>query len=177
MFSRDSAMVYWEQMSQLMNNFCKIFHRYLHYAMNESIIKAQDVSLVFSYISNYNPAGRYLAWNFIKKKWDYMKDRWVKFYFKCFIKNALNLWMAIIYSIRFFHFFKIRFPFFYIAFVSFLYFLFPFNRGFVKPVFLNRILLKVLQTNSPNQKTCKWIATFQEFVWTVIKSVKRKGKI
>ena len=43
--------------------------------MKESIVKAQDVSLVFGYVSNYNPDGRYLAWNFIKEKWDYIKDR------------------------------------------------------------------------------------------------------
>ena len=42
------------------------------------MVKAQDVSYVFSYVSNYNPIGRYLAWGFMKEKWNIIEERYAQ---------------------------------------------------------------------------------------------------
>ena len=54
----------------LPNKFIPIFFRYLHYALDETKIRSQDTSYVFSYVANYNPIGRNIAWNFLKENWD-----------------------------------------------------------------------------------------------------------
>ena len=54
------------------------FYRYLTYGLNESVVKAQDVSYIFSYVSNYNSIGRYLAWGFMKEKWNIIEERYAQ---------------------------------------------------------------------------------------------------
>ena len=54
------------------------FYRYLNYGLNESVVKAQDVSYIFSYVSNYNSIGRYLAWGFMKEKWNIIEERYAQ---------------------------------------------------------------------------------------------------
>jgi len=58
-----------------------LIDRYLNYALNESIIKSQDVSTVFSYVSNYNGNGRYQAWAFLKENWHIVEERYVESFF------------------------------------------------------------------------------------------------
>lgn len=55
--------------------------RYLYYGMNQSYVKSQDVSYVFSYVSNYNPSGRTIAWNFLKENWDTINKRFANSFF------------------------------------------------------------------------------------------------
>lgn len=49
--------------------------RYLHYALDETKIRSQDTSYVFSYVANYNPIGRNIAWNFLKENWDMIYNK------------------------------------------------------------------------------------------------------
>lgn len=58
-----------------------LLDRYLNLGLNESVVKAQDVSYVFSYVSNYNSKGRYLAWSFMKENWKTIEERYVESFF------------------------------------------------------------------------------------------------
>jgi len=55
--------------------------RYLSYGLNETIVKSQDASYVFSYVANYNPIGRYHAFNFIEKNWNIISERFKNSFF------------------------------------------------------------------------------------------------
>lgn len=58
-----------------------MINRYLQMGLNESIVKSQDASYVFSYVSNSNSNGRYMAWNFLKENWSQISQRFSKSFF------------------------------------------------------------------------------------------------
>ncbi|XP_065674673.1 aminopeptidase Ey isoform X2 [Hydra vulgaris] len=58
-----------------------LIDRYLHRALNKSIVKDQDFSFVVQYVSNNNAAGRYLAFSFLKEKWGEISERFTKSFF------------------------------------------------------------------------------------------------
>ncbi|XP_014675061.1 PREDICTED: aminopeptidase N-like [Priapulus caudatus] len=51
-----------------------ILQRYLDRALEEKDIRRQDAGTVIGYIAQ-NPVGRYLAWDFIRAKWDTVYER------------------------------------------------------------------------------------------------------
>ena len=60
--------------TSLYQQHCLLF-RYLHLALNKSIVKDQDFAFVVQYVSNNNIAGRYLAFNFLKEQWKDISGR------------------------------------------------------------------------------------------------------
>ncbi|XP_066914391.1 glutamyl aminopeptidase-like isoform X2 [Clytia hemisphaerica] len=55
--------------------------RYMQYALDESKIRSQDTSYVFSYVANSNPIGRTVAWNFLKLNWDTIYEKFKDSFF------------------------------------------------------------------------------------------------
>eukprot|EP00794_Sanderia_malayensis_P019484 gene19484-21408_t len=46
-----------------------ILRKWLEYSLNASIIRTQDTVYVITAVSQYNPTGRYIAWNFARANW------------------------------------------------------------------------------------------------------------
>eukprot|EP00795_Rhopilema_esculentum_P003842 gene3842-15137_t len=52
-----------------------MIERYLNYSLDDTKVKSQDTSYIFSYVSNNNPIGRYYAWYFLKSNWDRIRKK------------------------------------------------------------------------------------------------------
>jgi hypothetical protein len=58
-----------------------VVDRYLSYGLDETKVRSQDASYVFSYVANYNPNGRFFAWNYMTNNWEKIQERFGQSFF------------------------------------------------------------------------------------------------
>ena len=51
-----------------------VYSRYMERSLDESLVPPQDTVEVFKFAIS-NPMGGYLAWNFFRQHWDFLKTR------------------------------------------------------------------------------------------------------